>query len=265
MSDRGFGITGGLNPEIVRAIAPEAEASGFATFWANDTPTGDGLTTLAEAARVTSMIRLGVGVVPIDRQPAATLLRRVEELGIPLDRLTLGVGSGALKGAEAVEMVRTGCAVLTGASTARVVIGALGPKMTALAGEAADGALLSWLTPAQAEASAATVRDAAKAADRPKPWVASYFRVALGQAALPRLHAEAERYAGFPAYAAHFRRMGVQAIETCVFGEEPAAIQAGLARFDDALDETVVRAIVANETAGEYLALLRAAAPAALS
>jgi alkanesulfonate monooxygenase SsuD/methylene tetrahydromethanopterin reductase-like flavin-dependent oxidoreductase (luciferase family) len=261
MAERGYGITGGLDPAIVRVIAPAAEAQGYATFWANDTPRGDGLATLAEAARVTRTIRLGVGVVPIDRQPAATLLRRLEELEVPLDRLMLGIGSGGEKGADAIALVRAGCMVLTGASAARVVVGALGPKMTALAGEASDGALLSWLTPRQAEESAAAVREAASAAGRPRPWVASYFRVALGQDALPRLQAEAERYAGYPAYAAHFRRMGVQGIETCVFGEDAATIQTGLARFDAVLDETVVRAITAEETAEAYLTLLRAAAP----
>ena len=61
MARRGFGITGGLAPDIVRAIAPEAEARGYATFWANDTPGRDGLATLAEAAAVTSRIGLGVG------------------------------------------------------------------------------------------------------------------------------------------------------------------------------------------------------------
>jgi alkanesulfonate monooxygenase SsuD/methylene tetrahydromethanopterin reductase-like flavin-dependent oxidoreductase (luciferase family) len=260
MSDRGFGIAGGLDPAIVRAIAPEAEARGYATFWANDTPHGDGLATLAEAARVTGTIRLGVGVIPLDRQEPERILRHAEELELPLDRLTLGVGSGRAKGAAALELVRAGCEALSGATAARVVVGALGPKMTAVAGEAADGVLLSWLTPAQAAESAAAIRATARAAGRPRPWVAGYFRVALGQAALPRLRAEAERYGGLPAYAAHFRKMGVQAIETCVSGDDAAAIQTGLARFDASLDETVVRAIVAEETAEAYLALLRAAA-----
>jgi alkanesulfonate monooxygenase SsuD/methylene tetrahydromethanopterin reductase-like flavin-dependent oxidoreductase (luciferase family) len=262
MSDRGFGIAGGLDPAIVRAIASEAEARGYATFWANDTPTGEGLATLAEAAAVTERIRLGVGVLPLDRQPPEQILRRIEELRLPVERLTLGVGSGGAKGQAALDVVRAGCAALVGATAADVVVGALGPKMTALAGEASDGALLSWLIPAQAQQSAALVRSAAQAAGRPVPRVCSYFRVALGPKALPRLRAEAERYAGFPAYAAHFRRMGVQAIDTCVFGEDPAAVRAGLARFDTALDETVVRAIVAGETAEAYLALLRAVDPA---
>ncbi len=58
----GFGVAGGLDPEIVRAIARQAENLGYTTFWANDTPNGDGLATLAVAASVTSTIRLGVGV-----------------------------------------------------------------------------------------------------------------------------------------------------------------------------------------------------------
>jgi hypothetical protein len=38
----GFGVAGGLSPEIVRTVAAEAERLGFTTFWANDTPNGDG-------------------------------------------------------------------------------------------------------------------------------------------------------------------------------------------------------------------------------
>jgi alkanesulfonate monooxygenase SsuD/methylene tetrahydromethanopterin reductase-like flavin-dependent oxidoreductase (luciferase family) len=261
MAARGFGITGGLSPDIVRAIAPEAEARGYATFWANDTPGRDGLATLAEAAAVTSRIGLGVGVIPLDRRRPDQILQMVEELGLPADRLTLGVGAGGAKGQAALALVREGCTGLVGATEAKVVVGALGPRMTALAGEAADGALLSWLTPDEAGVSAERLREAARAAGRSAPVVASYFRVALGQPAMPRLRAEAERYEGFPAYAAHFRKMGVRALETCVHGDEPAAIQTGLAAFDATLDEAVVRAIVAEETADAYLALLRAAAP----
>ena len=47
------------------------------------------------------------------------------------------------------------------------------------------------------------------------------------------------------------------------FGETPAEIQAGLAAFTPLLDETVVRAIVGDESDAAYLALLEAAAPLA--
>jgi hypothetical protein len=57
--------------------------------------------------------------------------------------------------------------------------------------------------------------------------------------------------------------MGSPAEETGVIGETPQEIQAGLAAFTPLLDETVVRAIVGEETDDAYLALLEAAAPLA--
>jgi len=47
---RGFGVAGALDHEIIKELAPAAERSGFATFWANDTPNGDGLASLRAAA-----------------------------------------------------------------------------------------------------------------------------------------------------------------------------------------------------------------------
>jgi hypothetical protein len=77
---------------------------------------------------------------------------------------------------------------------------------------------------------------------------------------LDKLRAEAERYATYPQYAAHFERMGARAIETCVYGN-PAQIQSGLQAFPAQTDEVVVRAIAADETLDAYLDVLRAAAP----
>ncbi|MFT4041318.1 MAG: LLM class flavin-dependent oxidoreductase, partial [Thermomicrobiales bacterium] len=91
---RGFGVAGALPAEIVMLLASAAEAGGYRTFWVNDTPQGDGLAKLKAAAGVTSTIRLGVGVIPLDRQSAGVIAQRVMELGLPQDRLSLGIGSG---------------------------------------------------------------------------------------------------------------------------------------------------------------------------
>ncbi|MDQ3227794.1 MAG: LLM class flavin-dependent oxidoreductase, partial [Chloroflexota bacterium] len=95
---RGFGVAGALPLEIVRVLASAAEAAGYHTFWVNDTPQGDGLAALRAAADVTSDIRLGVGVIPLDRQPADVIARRVYELDLPQERLLVGIGSGNPKG-----------------------------------------------------------------------------------------------------------------------------------------------------------------------
>lgn len=257
---RGFGVAGALPHEIIRALAPAAEAAGFHTFWVNDTPHGDGLAALRVAADATAEIRLGVGVIPLDRQPADEVARRVAELKLPQERLLLGIGSGNPQGG--LERVRAGALLLEERVQAPVVIGALGPRMCALAGAAADGVLLNWLTAGYVAPSAAITDEAAREAGRPRPLILGYVRTVHGPGAREVFAEEAGRYAGYPAYAANFARMGTPAEETAVVGGSREEIQAGLAPFGAVLDETVVRAIVGEETAAAYLALLEAAAPA---
>ncbi|MDP9364901.1 MAG: LLM class flavin-dependent oxidoreductase [Chloroflexota bacterium] len=257
--ERGFGVAGALPLDLVSRLAAAAEAAGYRTFWVNDTPDGDGLAALREAASATAVIRLGVGVVPLDRQPAATVARRVGELALPVERLTLGVGSGRAPGG--LDRVRAGAGFLREETGATVVVGALGPRMCAVAGEAADGVLLNWLTPEHARTSAQVVERAAAAVGRGRPRINGYVRTALGSAAIARLREEGDRYASYPSYAAHFARMGVSPIETAVAASEPDEIVSRLAPFDGVVDETVVRAITREDSVDAYLALLRAAAP----
>lgn len=257
--ERGFGVAGALSPSVVGDLAAAAEAAGYRSFWVNDTPGGDGLAALRAAAATTATIRLGVGVIPLDRQRPEAIAARIAELGLPVDRLTIGVGSGGAEGGLA--RVRAGVPTLRERTAATIVVGALGPKMCRVAGEVADGALLNWLTPAYVRPSIDVVRRAARAAGRPSPRVDGYVRTALGDEAIARLRDEGERYASFPAYAAHFARMTAAPMETAVTGSAPDQIARGLAAFGDALDETVVRGITAEDRLEPYLALLAAAAP----
>ena len=256
--ERGFGVAGTLDHAIVRELAAAAEAAGYATFWVNDLPNGEGLAGLAAAAAVTERIGLGVGVIPLDRQPPARIAARVAELGVPVERLLIGVGSGAP--ANGLARVRAGVEALRGLTPARLAVGALGPKMCRLAGETADAVLLNWLTPAYVPPSAALTLEAAEAAGRPRPRIVGYVRAALAEG-LPRLEAEAGRYAGYPAYAANFARMGATALETTVNAADRAGLQAGIVPYLPLLDETVVRCIAAEESAAAYRRVLEAAAP----
>lgn len=257
---RGFGVAGALPLDIIQALAPAAEAAGYRTFWVNDTPHGDGLAALRSAADVTSAIRLGVGVIPLDRQPAEIIARRVDELALPQERLLLGIGSGNHQGG--LQRVREGARALAGFLESPVVVGALGPNMCALAGESADGVLLNWLTADYVAPSAAITDEAAREAGRPRPLILGYVRTVYGPGAREVFAEEAGRYGTYPAYAANFIRMGTPAESTAVIGDSMAEIQAGLAPFTTGLDETVVRAITGEESAEAYLALLAAAAPA---
>jgi alkanesulfonate monooxygenase SsuD/methylene tetrahydromethanopterin reductase-like flavin-dependent oxidoreductase (luciferase family) len=258
---RGLGIAGSLDHRIVERVAAAIEQSGYSSFWANDTPGGEGLASLAAAARVTDSIDLGVGVIPVDRTAPETIASRLVELGLPLGRVIVGVGSGGAK-TGSVELVRDAVAALKRLVPVRVYVGALGPRMTRLGGEVADGLLLSWLTPESARSGVELVQAAAGASGRPVPLIATYLLVSLPEGEA-RLIEEANRYAGFPAYAAHFDRMGVSAVETTVSG--PADdIRRRLDEFDGLLDDVVVRAIASEESADAYLALVDAAAPLAV-
>jgi len=256
---RGFGVAGALPHDIIRALAAAAEGAGYHTFWVNDTPQGDGLASLRAAAEVTSEILLGVGVIPLDRQPADEIARRVNELGLPQQRLIVGVGSGNPQGGLA--RVQDGAVTLEERLEAPVVVGALGPNMCAMAGKSADGVLLNWLTAEYVAPSAAIVTAAARQAGRPRPLILGYVRTVYGPGAREVFAEEASRYGHYPAYAANFTRMGTPAEATAVTGETAAEIQTGLAAFAGELDETVVRAITGEESVDAYMALLEAAAP----
>src|SRR5918996_303689 len=155
---RGFGVAGALPHDVIRTLAPAAEAAGYHTFWVNDTPHGDGLASLRVAAEVTSQIQLGVGVIPLDRQPADRIARRVDELGLPQQRLIVGIGSGNPQGGLA--RVREGATTLEKRLEAPIVVGALGPNMCAMAGKSADGVLLNWLTAGEVPPSPAVLAPA---------------------------------------------------------------------------------------------------------
>src|SRR5438876_560972 len=95
-------------------------------------------------------------------------------------------------------------------------VAANGPKMCRLAGEIADGVLFNWLTPEHAKASAALVREGARAAGRPAPRLFGYVRLAMGPGAADRVAKEGGRYAAIPAYKANFDRMGVKPEATAI-------------------------------------------------
>ena len=226
-------------------------------FWVNDLPQASGLASLGVAAQAAA-IEIGVGVLAVDRWDASQVAKAIEVAGIDPSRLTIGIGAGQLMvGAQAA--VRRAAADLADRGVRRVVVGSLGPKLTRIGGEVADGVLLNWVSPAAAGELAGVAISGASASSR-QPWIGSYTRVAVARAAEERLRAECAAYEGYPAYARHFARIGVGAMETSAFGEREE-VQRWLDGFDGILDHVVVRAIAASETIEGYLDVLHAAAP----
>jgi alkanesulfonate monooxygenase SsuD/methylene tetrahydromethanopterin reductase-like flavin-dependent oxidoreductase (luciferase family) len=253
----GFGITGSLAHDVVRQLAPRVEAVGFRTLWINHG--GDGGNSLASmrvAAEVTSTLRLASGVIPVDRMPTGEVIVEFRERDVPADRSVVGIG--ASKPPSPLGTVREAAQAIHDELGVPVMVGALGPKMRRLGVRETDGVLLNWLTPEGARLAMDDKDDDLADVPGREADVALYIRCALGEEAMPRLRQEADRYDNIPSYAANFRRLGFTAIDSAVHASEPEGIRQGLAPFLDVVDEPVVRAITANDSIDEYLALLEA-------
>ncbi len=226
-----IGLPGATPPAVIEALAPQLEAAGFRALWLNDTPGGDSLAGLAVAARATSTLLLGTGVIPVDRRPAGSILDSLGDL--PLERLTLGIGIGSAK--HGLALAEQSLAELRAGTSAQLALGALGPKMRALGARLADAVLLNWLTP-----------EAAAAQRLAETHTSLYVRTALAPDALPALREEAARYGSYPSYAANFERIGATPLQTTIQEVD------GIAPYLAAVDELVLRVITREPTLREY-------------
>ncbi len=258
VKELGFGVAGSLGHDIIRVVAQRIECEGFRTLWINDTPEGDSLSGLAAAAEVTTSLRLATGVISIDRRPPAAIIHSIQEHRLPEKRLVIGIGGSARPGP--LNRVQQSLIELRQRLTCRLMVGSLGPKMRRLGAQESDGILLNWLTPDAARQAVLDKNRDATRRDTTRVESCLYVRTALGTAATERMGEEAERYQHIPSYAANFARMGVDAVETTISGTSPKQIHEGLDRYSGILDELVVRAITASDTAEEYLELTDAIA-----
>ncbi len=256
----GVGVTGTLDPFLMRDIGERAERAGLATLWVNEIPHGDSLAGIAAAAQATQTLELASGVIPFDRFPPEKIASRVNELDIPQDRLMLGVGSGGRR-TKPIKLVRDGLRALKTLVSCPLIVGALGPQMRHLAAAEADGLLMNWLDPASASAAATEFHRDAEAAGRPDSKLAVYVRVSIGDAAGEKLREEAARYARIPGYQANFARLGITALDAAIAAGSPDELREHLLPYLSAVDEVVARLITANNEREQYLELLDAIAP----
>ena len=251
MTARSIGLPGTTDAGVIRRLAPQIEILGYRALWINDTPGGDSLAALAAAAETTTTLELATGVIPLDRQPGATIARRVTELGLPVARLRVGVGSGTSR--RPLGLVERGVAELREVDGLRVVVGALGPKVRALAARVADGILFNWLTPAAADAASRELHDTAADAE------AVLYARTIGEAvARPMLQTEVDRYRSIPSYAANFRRLGIDPVDTALDLSDGRPVP-----DFGSLDELVLRAITATGSEGALRRLVETGAPPA--
>jgi alkanesulfonate monooxygenase SsuD/methylene tetrahydromethanopterin reductase-like flavin-dependent oxidoreductase (luciferase family) len=259
VNQRAFGVTAGLERGVAEPLAGRCAMLGYVSMWANDHPEASGLDTLAIFARSVPGIDLGVGAMALDRHTPESIARRIQELGLPRERLWIGVGAGFSERPlttmrEALPELRKQL------PDVRIVLAAMGPRMCALAGSGYDGAFLNWMTPAAAARAREHVHQGAREASRQPPPVLGYVRTAVGPDAKERLRKDEAFYRELhDGYRNHFARLGAEPGTVGVASESPHVAEAELARYE-ALDVVVVRAL-ASATVGAMTGLAEAVAP----
>ncbi len=266
-------VDGRLGVGELAEAAAAAERAGYQTLWTNETAGRDAFGVLASWTAATRTARLGIGVSPVYARPPVTAAGAAAALTAATGRrLVLGIGSGhavaarrqfgvehlaplaavrdyaailrALLAGERVahdgEAFRVGGVQLPEAPPGPipVVVGAMGPRMLALAADCCDGVLVNWTTAAKLAELAPGLR---RRAGRPFE-VSAYVRVAAATDADAARRALATDFAGYlrlPAYRSHLARQG--------FDETAAAVGAA---WEEGGQEAAAAAISGDVLAG---------------
>jgi alkanesulfonate monooxygenase SsuD/methylene tetrahydromethanopterin reductase-like flavin-dependent oxidoreductase (luciferase family) len=256
---RGFGVTAGLDPEIASPLAARCQELGYGSMWSSDIPGAKGLETLAEYAKGADRIDLGVAVIALDRQSPGEIASDIERLGLDRDRLWLGLGAGTTE--KPLTRMRGALPGLREAFPGvRLVLAAMGPKMSAYGGAEWDGVFFNWMTPEFAARARSWVEGGAREAGRDAPPIFGYIRTSVGSDAERRLAKDEAFYRDLhQGYRSHFDRQGAPEGTVGVAAENAGVAQEELSRYR-ALDTVVVRAL-ASATLEDMSALAEAAAP----
>ena len=246
-----FGNEPGLSPGDVQDLALMAEEAGYEALWMTEGSGRDSVTQLTSVAGKTQRIGLGTGILPIfGRTPLNTAMCAAGAAAVSNGRFMLGLGVGnrhAVETSQGIpysrpmtrlretitivrrllqgeEVNRQGQvfnlakASLGGAAPSGKVpiyIAALGPRMLEMAGEMADGVLLSWTGPSSLKSAIQKVHQAAAKAGRDPSQVkiAGYVRTSVARdqaAARSSLRDQIARYTHNPYYRSFFRLSGFQ-------------------------------------------------------
>ena len=256
---QGFGISARERPGHAR-LGRRVEELGYHELWSNDPGRASGLAVLAESATQTSTLDLGVGVISLADRTPESIADEARAVGLPLERLIVGVGSG---GSRSVDLVRSGVLALRDLLPGvRLAVAAMGPRMCRLAGELSDVVLLNWNVPDRVAWSRERVAEGAAAAGRTPPRVAAYVRVTIGPDAEARLEREAERYRrSTPAYAQAFARQEIDLRAIGVAAASAADVAPALDPYRSVLDTCIARGLPATDDVDAWIELAEAAAP----
>lgn len=275
--DKAVALREPLPWQDLRDLAATAEETGYRAVMVPEVAGREAFATLAALAGSTSSIHLGTGVIPITARTApvaAMAAATVQDLSD--GRLILGVGAGRVRPAvertrryvDALRRFLAGEELLLRGAADRfrltlavrepvpIWLAALGPRMTELAGEVADGVLLNWCTPDRVADAVKEVSRGAEAVGRDPGTitVAVYVRACLGMEE-HRAHAAlgpaAAEYAALPHYRRQFESMGLGR-------EAEIASRALRAGEPNGVPEALVRALSVSGSRQEALVRLRA-------
>ena len=278
--------------DAVRVVRT-TEASGYEAVFVPEIDAREAVSALAGFGAATSRLRVGTGVVTIQsRTPTLAAMAAATVHDQTGGRFVLGLGAGSGRGAAGLrpgsaalrplalteeytrivrealagERVRSEPFGVTGfklglsfggdSGPPDVWLAALGDRMVALAGRAADGILLNWCTPERVASAKRTLAEAAEAAGRDPASlsVAVYVRATLDaedSAALDSLRLMTGLYASYPAYGRQMVAMGFAA-------EAEAAAAAHAAGRPGDVPESLVRALIVVGGRAEALERFRA-------
>ena len=261
------------SPSDVVGDAVAAEKAGFGAAWCNHFSRHmDSLTMLAAAARATSRIELGVGVIPTyPRHPVALAQAAATVQELASGRLVLGVGVShriVIEGMHGLdytsqlghlrEYLTVLGALLTeghcsfrgehyrvqaaiqfpGAGPVPVIAGAVGPAMCRLGGELADG-VNTWMAGPRyiQDVVAPMAREGAGVSGRSSPRIVAGIPVALdsNRARVREVAASTfAMYGTLPNYRRMMDRAGVDGPADVVIAGDEEAVESGLRSFFEA-------------------------------
>ena len=208
-------------------VAAEAAVLGYTSLWTPARPDNDDPFELCARWHAASGLETGISVLPLQKWPAALLIERtrraLERTG---GRFILGVGAGNVREQPVGKMRALASSLRAALGDAPIYLGALGPLMLRLAGEAYDGAALNWCSPDQTLWSRERVAVGALLGGRDPRTIAihQYIRVCVDPDVTAARSALANMVLGYAmarpdmdptmGYRAHFARMGFDAVLT---------------------------------------------------
>ena len=260
-------------PQDVADDAVAAEAAGFRSAWCTHITRGiDSLTTMAVAARATSTIELGVGVVPTyPRHPMALAQSAATVQSLAGGRLVLGVGVShrpVIEGMHGLDYSSqighlreyltvldallsegevsfsgehyrvNGAFTVPGTSRVPLIVGALARRMCRLGGELADG-VTTWLAGPRSleQVVVPAVAEGAAAGGRSDPRILAGIPVAVDPDQ-DRAYAAVDRIFGRYGMLVNYRRLfereGVDGPTKLAITGDEAAVRSGIGALFEA-------------------------------